>query len=99
MKYKVTTADVDGSGTRYFKSLAGAVKRFEEMLGYSVKGAIDEMYFKRAEAGKPMPTIECLRRLAGYSHFGTRVCFEVADDEAHDLAIDNWAKLDSKEAA
>jgi hypothetical protein len=39
-RYKVTTQDIDGSDTRYYKTFKGAAKRFEEMCGYELPSDI-----------------------------------------------------------
>lgn len=84
--YTVTTSDVDGRNTRRFASLAGAVKRFEEMLGLTTDQAIAEAYHEAAAAGRRLPKIEELCRLGGVSMYGTRVTFEARSDEAQDRA-------------
>ena len=73
MAYKVKTQDVDGSSTKKYASLKGAVKRFEEMVGYSVDAAIAEQFFEVVNAGNPPPKIEDISRLYAVSNYGTAV--------------------------
>lgn len=80
--YTVKTRDVDGSNTRGFATLAAAVRRFEEMVGYTTDNAIAEAFHALADAGAPLPKIAELRSLRGVSMYGTVVVFEACSDEA-----------------
>lgn len=86
MKYVVKTQDVDGSGSKSYASLKGAVKRFEEMAGMTTDQAIAEVYYDREKK----PTIECLRSLRAVSKYGTVVVFRAMDLEAENAAIAAW---------
>lgn len=76
MTYVVQTRDVDGSCSRKYATLAGAVKRFEEMVGCSVDAAIAEHFWQLEQEGKPLPKIEDLRYLRAVSMYGTVVTLE-----------------------
>lgn len=69
----IRTRDVDGNTSKRFKSLKGAVKRFEKMLGYSVAAAI-AAHFHASE--KPPAGAEQLVYVRGVSGFGTVVTWE-----------------------
>lgn len=69
----IKTRDVDGSSSKRFKSVKGAVKRFEEMLGYSVASAIVEHFHDNP---KPPAGAEQVAYLRGVSMFGTVVTWE-----------------------
>lgn len=84
--YSVTTRDVDGRNTRGFATLAAAVRRFEEMVGYSTDAAIAEAFHHMADAGKPLPKIAELRSLRGVSMYGTVVVFEACSEHAIEAA-------------
>jgi hypothetical protein len=43
-KFKVTTRDVDGKETRYYKTFKGAAKYYDEMSGYKLPEGVDEAY-------------------------------------------------------
>lgn len=73
MKYIVKNIDVDGSSSRSYKSLAGAVKRLEEMSGFKVNDVIEENFAHVVEAGGELPKIEGLKHLSAVGHFGNRV--------------------------
>jgi hypothetical protein len=68
--YRVITRDVDGGGKRTYKTLAGALARFEEMAGFSVKAAYVEM------TGNAAPDEREIERVRGVSMYGTVVVFE-----------------------
>jgi hypothetical protein len=70
--YKVTTRDTDGSTTRTYKRIDGALKRFEDMAGFSVKVAFEEM----SEGAKAAPNEREIRYVRGVSMYGTVVIFE-----------------------
>jgi hypothetical protein len=74
--YRVQTRDVDGSDTRVYKTLAGAIKRFEEMCGHTVKDAICEQYHWTSTP----PTVdEAVKKgLRAVSNFGAVVYLELA---------------------
>lgn len=72
VSFIVKTQDVDCTTRRQYKSRAGATKRFEEMLGYTLQNAIEEHY--HAAAVKPTP--DNVKYLRGVSMFGTVVIFE-----------------------
>jgi hypothetical protein len=74
--YFVQTRDVDGSTLRKFRTLDGAVKRFESMSGLKVADAIAEQFYAREQAGQALPAIEDVQRLRAVSMFGTVVSFE-----------------------
>lgn len=80
--YRVRTRDVDGGGSRSYATLAGAVKRFEEMAGGTIDGHIAETLFVLAERGERLPKIEELKSLRAVSDFGTVVLFEAVSDKA-----------------
>lgn len=82
MKYVVKTQDVDGRGSKSYASLKGAVKRFEEMVGYTTDQVIAEVYHDR----EVKPTIDCLKQLRGVSMYGTVVTFRCMDLEAENAA-------------
>lgn len=84
--YAVKTADVDGGSTRTFAKIEGAIKRFEEMVGFSVDAAIAEHRHAAAAAGRPLPKIDALVSLVGVSAYGTRVEFRAISDEAIEKA-------------
>ena len=67
-EFAVRTADVDGSSTRRYATLAGAVKRFEEMAGYTVDQVIADQH-----DGPVYPTLAKLQYLRGVSPYGTVV--------------------------
>ncbi len=73
-QFVVRTRDVDGPhrDSRRYKTLKAAVKRFEEMLGYTVEQAIDEVFFDR----DPKPSIHQLTHLRYVSMYGTVVLLE-----------------------
>jgi len=71
-QYIIRTRDVYGSTCRAYRTLAGAVKRFEEMVGYSVDVVIAEMFYGL----QSLPEIDELLRLRGLSCYGTEVTFE-----------------------
>lgn len=73
--YRVTTRDTDGGGKRAYKRIAGALARFEEMAGFSVKVAYEEM------TGEPAPDERKIRCVRGVSMYGTVVVFERVGDE------------------
>lgn len=73
--YSVKTRDVDCSTSKRYRSLAGARKRFEEMLGYTMEAAITEQYGDDPIANG-LPAVEQVKRLRGVSMFGTVVVFE-----------------------
>lgn len=73
--YIVSTRDVDCSTRKRFKTLDGARKRFEEMLGRSIESAIDETYYDVAVK----PTPETVTRLRDVSMYGTVVMLERRD--------------------
>lgn len=73
MSYKVKTQDVDGSGSRKFKTLDAAVKRFLEMAGGTIDGWIAEQFYAVIGAGNPAPKIEDIACLRAVSAFGTVV--------------------------
>jgi len=78
--YLVQTHDVDGRApARRFKTLAGAVKRFNEMHG-SIEFAIAEQFER--EGGPPVPKIEDITRLRGVSDYGCVVTFWVTESAA-----------------
>ena len=83
MKYKVKNIDVDGSSSRSYKTLEGAIKRFEEMAGHTVGAAIAEAYY----LSDPLPKIEEIRRLSAVGYFGNRVTL------SYDPFVDEWAVL------
>jgi hypothetical protein len=73
MVYKVSTRDVDGSSVRKFRSLAGAVKRFESMSGLTIDQAIAEQCHATISLGNAPPPIEAFVCLRAVSMFGTVV--------------------------
>lgn len=75
-QYAVKTRDVDCSTSRKFKSLEGARKRFESMVGYSAENAIEEQFYERTERGEALPKFDEVKRLRAVSMFGTVVVFE-----------------------
>jgi len=77
MRYIVTTRDVDGSSKHTYKVQANAIKRFEDMLGYSIDIAIAEQY----HATEPAPKLEQLRYVRGVSDFGCVVSLERAGEQ------------------
>lgn len=80
--YAVKTQDTDGSNRRTFTTLAGAVKRFEEMSGMTIDAAIREAYWKTVDEGGRAPKIDELSHMRGVSMYGTVVTFEAISDEA-----------------
>jgi hypothetical protein len=80
MIYTVMTRDVDGRSQRQYRTLKGAIKRFEEMYGHPMGTAIDEQFYALADQGKPLPLIEDLMSLRAVSSFGTVVTFQAAVD-------------------
>ncbi len=76
--YRVTTQDVDCSTRRTYKTRAAAIKRFEEMLGYSMASAIEEAYHAHTEK----PTPDTVKAVRGVSPFGTVVTFRREDQGA-----------------
>jgi len=72
-KFKVKTYDVDGSNARRYKTRAAAIKRFEEMVGFSMQAAISERYWGAGVAVVPTPND--VRHVEGVSMYGTRVVF------------------------
>jgi hypothetical protein len=93
-QYLVKTRDVDGSNTRKFVTLAGAIKRFEEMVGYSVANAIEEAYYDRA-----LPAIEDLISLRAVSAYGTVVVIEALDETRDAILAAREARKAEKAAA
>jgi hypothetical protein len=77
MTYIVCTFDVDGSTRRTYKTRAAAIRRFEEMLGYSMTSAIWEAYHAIPEDRHPTP--DTVRRVGAVGHFGNRVTFEAVE--------------------
>jgi hypothetical protein len=73
--YKVTTRDTDGSTKRTYKTIGGALKRFEEMAGFGVKVAFEEM-----TEGKAALDEREIRYARGVSMYGTVVMFERIGD-------------------
>ena len=71
--FKVKTYDVDGSDARRYKTRAAAIKRFEEMVGFSMQAAIDEAFYAAAPEVRPTPDI--VRSVSAVSMYGTRVVF------------------------
>lgn len=84
--YTVRTQDIDGTSTRRFKTLDGAVKRFEEMLGLTADQAIAEVHHKTADMGLRLPKIAELGWLSYVSMYGTKVTFEASSHEAKEAA-------------
>lgn len=84
--YTVRTQDIDGRSSRRFKTLDGAVKRFEEMLGLTTDQAIAEVHHKTADMGLRLPKIAELGWLSYVSLYGTKVTFEASSDEAKEAA-------------
>jgi hypothetical protein len=60
--HRVYTRDVDGSTSHRYKSVAGAVKRFESMSGYAIDAAIREHFY----ATDCPPTLESLVTAGGH---------------------------------
>lgn len=69
--YKITTRDTDGGSSRKFKTLAGAMKRFEEMAGHSLEAAIREQF----HAASVLPTVRAAACVHTVSNYGTVVVF------------------------
>jgi hypothetical protein len=79
MRYVVKTMDVDGRAPgRYFKTLAGARKRFEAMYGHPLENAIVEQYVGLRD--EPAPKVEDVRYVRGVSDYGCVVTLKVIDD-------------------
>jgi len=76
-RYIVQTQDVDGRSRKTYKSLAGALKRFEAMYGHPLQAALNEVYFDKD--GNPTVTAESwlnasrTRTIRGVSNYGTVV--------------------------
>lgn len=73
--HKVITRDVDGASTRRYKTLAAAVARFTEMLGYSPQAALDSHCDLLSAVAAPR--FENVSRVRGVSDYGTVVIIEV----------------------
>lgn len=73
--YLVRTAHVDGSHTRRYTTLAGAVKRFESMLGYSITQAIADHYHHTIEKTGVTPPVENVNYLHAVNDIGGTVEF------------------------
>lgn len=72
--FKVQTRDVDGTApARKFKTFEGARKRFEEMSGRTMESAIDEMFWRQADAGETLPKADALSQIRVVSDYGTVV--------------------------
>jgi hypothetical protein len=50
-KFKVTTRDVDGKETRYYKTFKGAAKYYDEMSGYKLPEGVDESAYAVSDFG------------------------------------------------
>lgn len=90
MHYTVKTRDVDHSNTRRYKTRERAIKRFEEMVGYSMQAAIDETFYMMAHP----PTPDKVTAIRAVSMFGCVVTFEELSDESsqtHRLSHTNRA--------
>ena len=75
MNWIVTTRDVDGTSQRKYTTPAGARKRFEEMLGYTIETAIWHMM-------DDYPEWTSLPYVRGVSNFGCVVSIERTTEEA-----------------
>jgi hypothetical protein len=73
--YQIRTAHVDGSRTRRFKSLKGAVTVFERHLGYPIKSAIEEHYAAFIDQHGTVPAIEDVNYLYAVTDIGGVVEF------------------------
>ena len=74
--FKVITRDVDGKGSRTYRTRAAAVRRFEEMYGNSFNFAVAEDFCDSAIKANP-ETIKCVRAVSDY---GTVVIFKQLEE-------------------
>lgn len=77
--YTVTTRDTDGTIKRTYKTEAAALKRFEEMIGYPIANAVEEMF---TETPDNYPNWTAMPYVRGVSDFGCVVSIERTTDEA-----------------
>jgi hypothetical protein len=77
--YTVTIRDTDGSTKRTYKTKGAALKRFEEMLGYPIANAVEEMF---TEEPDNYPDWTAMPYVRGVSNFGCVVSIERTTDEA-----------------
>jgi hypothetical protein len=78
--YKVRVTDVDGSFSKRFASLKGAVKCFEDYTGFKVENVIADVFCEPSL--KPRPKIEQLFRLRGVGMHGNVVVFDAVSEKA-----------------
>ena len=71
--YSVVTRDVDGTTLRKYRTLAGAVARFESMYGHPIATAMEEQYFNVS----PIPALETLNRVRAVSDYGCTVYLHI----------------------
>ena len=71
--YQVTIRDTDGSSKRTYKTATAALKRFEEMYGYPITCAVEEMFTEQPEH---YPNWTAMPYVRGVSNFGCVVSIE-----------------------
>lgn len=76
VRFRVLTQDVDGTDSRYYKTLAAAAKRFAAMVGRSVQESYD---FLQGEMRETPP--DRLYYLRSVSNYGTVVVIRALDDD------------------